>query len=77
MYILCAEREILQLRILYPGRLSFRIQGEGKTFSEQQQLLESIHANPTLKEILKGLSLRGKEKATARSYVSIGKEKSH
>ena len=46
--------EILQPRILYPARLSFRIDGEIKN-SDKQKLKEFINIKPTLKEMLKGL----------------------
>ena len=45
----------LQPRILYPARLSFRIEGEIKNFSDKQKLKEFSNTKPTLKEILKGL----------------------
>ena len=44
----------LQLRILYPARLSFRI-GEIKIFSDKQQLKEFITIKPALQEMLKGI----------------------
>jgi len=45
----------LQPRILYPARLSFRIGGEIKIFSDKQKLKEGSNTKPILKEILKGL----------------------
>ena len=45
----------LQPRILYPARLSFRIEGETINFSDKQKLKELINTKPMLKEILKGL----------------------
>ena len=45
----------LQPRILYPSRLSFRIEGEIKNFSEKQKLKESTNTKPSLKEMLEGL----------------------
>ena len=45
----------MQPRILYPARLSFRIGGEIKNFSDKQKLKEYSDIKPTLKEILKGL----------------------
>ena len=45
----------LQPRIHYPARLSFRILGERKKYSDKQKLKESINTKPTLKEMLKGL----------------------
>ena len=45
----------LQPRILYPARLSFRIEEEIKNFSHRQKLKEYSNTKPILKEILKGL----------------------
>ena len=44
----------LQPRILYPARLSLRIEGEIKNFSDKQKLKEYSNTKPILKEILKG-----------------------
>ena len=45
----------LQPRILYPARLSFRIEGEIKNFSDKERLKEFSNTKLTLKELLKGL----------------------
>uniref|UniRef100_A0A8D1KDA3 L1 transposable element RRM domain-containing protein n=1 Tax=Sus scrofa TaxID=9823 RepID=A0A8D1KDA3_PIG len=45
----------LQPRILYPARISFKIEGEIKNFSNKQKLKEYSNTKPILKEILKGL----------------------
>ena len=42
-------------RILYPARLSFKIEGERKNFSDKQKLKEYHNTKPIIKEILKGL----------------------
>ena len=53
----------LQPRILYPPRLSFRIGGEMKNFSDKQNLKEYSNTKPILKEILKGhLQIEKKQK---------------
>ena len=47
----------LQPRLLYPARLSIKIDGQIKSFPEQQQqkrLKESINIKPALQEMLKG-----------------------
>ena len=44
-----------QPRILYPARLSFRIEGEIKIFSDKQQLKEFVTTKPALQEMLKGI----------------------
>ena len=45
----------LQPRILYPARLSFRLDGEIKSFSDKQKLREFSTTKPALKQMLKGL----------------------
>ena len=45
----------LQPRILYPARLSFRLEGERKNFSDKPKLKEFSNTKPILTEILKGL----------------------
>ena len=45
----------LQPRTLYPTRISFKIEGEIKNFSNKQKLKEYSNTKPILKEILKGL----------------------
>ena len=46
----------MQSRILYPARLSFKIEGEIKSFPDKQKLKEFMTTKPTLQEILRGLS---------------------
>ena len=50
----------LQPRILYPARLSFRIEGEINNFSDKQKLKEDSNTKSILKEILRS-SLNRKE----------------
>ena len=46
----------MQPRILYPARLSFRIDGEIRTFQDQQKLKEFVTTSkPALQEILRGV----------------------
>ena len=45
----------LQPRILYSARISFKIEGQMKNFSDKQKLKEFSNIKPILKEILKGL----------------------
>ena len=44
----------MQPRILYPARLSFRMDGETRSFQDQQKLKEYVTTKPALQEILKG-----------------------
>ena len=45
----------LQPRLLYPARLSFRFEGEIKTFTDKQKLREFRNIKPALQQILKEL----------------------
>ena len=45
----------LQPRLLYPARLSFRFEGEIKTFTDKKKLREFSNAKPALQQILKEL----------------------
>ena len=49
------ERENLQPRILYPARLSFRFDGEIKSFTDKQKLREFSTTKPALQQMLKEL----------------------
>ena len=55
----------MQPRILYPARISFKIEGEIKFFYNKQKLEEYSNTKPILKEILKGL-LKTKKKGRKR-----------
>ena len=46
--------ENMQPRILYPARLSFKIEGEIKSFQDRQELKEYVTSKPALQEILRG-----------------------
>ena len=45
----------LQQRLLYPARISFKIDGEIKSFSDKQKLREFSTTKPALQLMLKGL----------------------
>ena len=45
----------LQPRILYPERLSFRVEGKMRSFSDKQKLKEFMTTKLALQEILKGI----------------------
>ena len=45
----------LQPRLLYPAKLSFRMEGWIKSFPDKKKLEEFIISKPLLYEILKGL----------------------
>nr|KAF6500849.1 hypothetical protein HJG59_007884 [Molossus molossus] len=42
-------------RLLYPARLSFKIEGQIKSFPDKKRLREYISTKPPLQEMLKGL----------------------
>ena len=44
----------MQPRIIYPSRLSFRIEGEIKSFQDRQKLKEYVTTKAALQEILRG-----------------------
>ena len=46
----------LHPRLLYPAKLSFRMEGQIKCFSDKVKLKEFIITKPLLYEILKGLT---------------------
>ena len=45
----------MQPRLLYPARISFRIDGEIKSFSDKQKLRELSTTKPALQQMLNGL----------------------
>ena len=45
----------LQSRLLYPARISFKINGEIKCFSDKQKLREFSTTKPALPQMLKGV----------------------
>ena len=45
----------LQPRLLYPAKLSFRFEGESKTFTDKQKLREFSNTKQALQQILKEL----------------------
>ena len=45
----------MQPRILYPARLSFRMDGETRSFQDWQKLKECVTTKPALQEILRGV----------------------
>ena len=49
----------LQPRLLYPARISFKYEGEIKSFTDRQKLREFSTIKPALQQMLKGLLYRG------------------
>ena len=51
----------LHPRLLYPAKLSFRMEGKIKSFSSKVKLKEFIITKPLLYEMLRGLSKKKKK----------------
>ena len=66
----------LQARILYPARLSLRIEKERNNFTDKQKLKEYSNTKPILKEILKGLLQIEKKQESIRKRKSQLESKS-
>ena len=49
------EGKNLQPRLQYPARISFKIDGKIKSFSDKQKLREFSTTKPALQQMLKGL----------------------
>ena len=52
----------LQPRLLYPARISFRVDREIKTFTDKQKLREFSTTKPALQQMLKELLYAGNTK---------------
>ena len=53
--ILKVMKENLQPRLLYPARMSFKYEGEIKSFTDKQKLREFSTTKPALQQILKDI----------------------
>ena len=53
--------KILQPRLLYPARISFRFDGEIKTFTDKQKLTEFSTTKPALQQMLRNFSRQEKQ----------------
>ena len=49
------KKKNLQPRVLYPARISFRYEGETKSFPDKQKLREFSTTKPALQQMLKDL----------------------
>ena len=52
--VMVLNKKNMQPRIMYLARLSFRIEGEIKSFQDRQKLKEYVTTKPVLQEILRG-----------------------
>ena len=57
-----------QPRILYPAKISFRYEGEIKSFPDKQKLREFVTKSPPLQEILKKALILEKRKKGERGH---------
>jgi len=53
------KEKLIQLRLLYPSRISFRYEGEIKSFTDKQKLREFKTTKPALQQMLKDLLWTG------------------
>ena len=49
------QEKSLQLRLLYPAKISFKYEGEIKSYTDKQKLKEFSTTKPALKQMLKDL----------------------
>ena len=56
----------LKARLLYPARLSFKIEGEIRSFPDNKKLKEFVNTKPLLQQMLKGLLERRRMKRKRR-----------
>ena len=63
----------LQLRLRYPARISFRFNGEIKTFTDKQKVREFSTTKPAL-QYAKGTSLARKHKRRKRPTITNPKQ---
>ena len=61
----------LQPRLLYPARLSIKIEDQIKSFADKRSLKEYSSTKPALQEMLKGL-LQGKEGKEKERGTQVG-----
>ncbi|KAK1334501.1 hypothetical protein QTO34_005507 [Cnephaeus nilssonii] len=62
----------LQPRLLYPAKLSFRIEGQIKSFTDKKKLKEFITTKPVLYEMLKGI-LQKEEKEEKKLCLGVSR----
>ena len=74
-YILSTKGKNLQPRLLYLARISFKIDGEIKSFTDKQKLREFSTPKPAFQQMLKGLIVRKyKRKKTYKNKLPTMKK---
>ena len=74
------QNKDLQLRLLYPARLPFKIEGEINTLPDKKKLKESVTSKAILQDILKGPALkrrRRRRRIKRRKGMRRKKEEEH
>ena len=66
----------LEPRLIYPARLSFRFEGEIKSFTDKQKLREFSNTKTDLQQILKELLQAGKKRSATGNKNSTN-DKAH
>ena len=64
------EKQGLEPRLIYPAKLSFRTEGQIKSFPDKNKLKEFIITKPLLYEMLKGLKKRNKVKTMNKMAIN-------
>uniref|UniRef100_A0A9L0RXB0 L1 transposable element dsRBD-like domain-containing protein n=1 Tax=Equus caballus TaxID=9796 RepID=A0A9L0RXB0_HORSE len=64
----------LQPRILYPAKISFRFEGEVKSFPDKQKLRDFVAKRPPLQEIPKKAAISEKRKKGERGHKPRSRE---
>ena len=64
----------LQLRLLYPAKLSFRMEGQIKCFPDKVKLKEFIITKPLVYEMLKGLIKKKKKIKNMNSKMTTNSQ---
>ena len=68
--VLKGKKKNLQPRLLYLAKISFKIDGEIKSFSDKQKLREFSTTKPALQQMLKGLMQSRNTREDKRSTKS-------
>ena len=70
------KQKNLQPRLLYPAKMSFKINGEIKSFTDKQKLREFSTTKPALQQILKGLTypVNTRERKDLQKQTQINQE---
>ena len=68
MFNVLKGKKNLQPKLLYPARISFKIDGEIKSFSDKQKLRKFSTMKPALQQMLKGTYIVKKYKRRKKIY---------